>query len=96
MQAESLAPQKKRKPRQPQSPTKTVRRRKKNDDNMSDPMKKRKPKQVPPTEGVLDPSSVPVSAVVGDKVKKRRKRKTPDEQETDSTGESVGLIFLQK
>ncbi|XP_073340595.1 histone-lysine N-methyltransferase NSD2 [Pagrus major] len=86
LQAESVIPQKKkRRPRQAQSTTKTVRRRKKSPtDNTSAPVRKRKSKPVSSTEDVLEPASLPVS-VPGDKVKRRRKKKTPDEQTADSS-----------
>nr|XP_046269427.1 histone-lysine N-methyltransferase NSD2 isoform X3 [Scatophagus argus] len=87
-QAESVLPQKKRSgPKQAQSPTKTVRRRKKSaTEDTSDPVKKRKSKQVSSTEDMLAPVSLPLSVPV-DKVKKRRKKKTPDEPRTDSSVE---------
>uniref|UniRef100_A0A3B4THW9 Nuclear receptor binding SET domain protein 2 n=1 Tax=Seriola dumerili TaxID=41447 RepID=A0A3B4THW9_SERDU len=63
IQAESAAPQKKkRRPKQAQSPAKTQRRRKKSaTDNSSDPVKKRKSKLVSSTDDVYDPDSLPVS-----------------------------------
>ncbi len=63
MQAESVVPQKKkRRTKQAQSPTKTVRRRKKSGmDNTSDPVRKRKPKLVSSTDDISGPGSLPVS-----------------------------------
>ncbi|XP_041668628.1 histone-lysine N-methyltransferase NSD2 [Cheilinus undulatus] len=85
IQSEPVIPlKKKRRPRQPKSPTKTVRGRKKSiTDSTCDLVKKRKPKLVSSTDNISDPVSLLVS-VPGDKVKKRRRRKTPDEQTTGS------------
>ncbi|CAJ1074664.1 histone-lysine N-methyltransferase NSD2 [Xyrichtys novacula] len=82
-QPESVTPQrKKRRPRQAQSPTKTVRRRRKKSatDDTSDPMKKRKSKLASSTDDIAElVVSVPV-----DKEKKRRRR-TPEEKQADSS-----------
>uniref|UniRef100_UPI0037E9A131 histone-lysine N-methyltransferase NSD2 n=1 Tax=Semicossyphus pulcher TaxID=241346 RepID=UPI0037E9A131 len=85
IQSESVIPQKKkRRPRQAQSPTKAVRRRKKPaTDSASNPAKKRKPKLVSSTADISEPVSLPVSLPV-DKVRRRRKKQTPEEQRTDS------------
>ncbi|XP_070776035.1 histone-lysine N-methyltransferase NSD2 [Enoplosus armatus] len=79
-QAESAVPQKKRRrPKQPQSPTKTVRRRKKSaTDNTSDPVKKRKSKLVSSTGDVSEPVSLPVSVPVKGVRKKTAKRPLTD------------------
>ncbi|XP_070835834.1 histone-lysine N-methyltransferase NSD2 isoform X1 [Chaetodon trifascialis] len=86
IQAESIIPQKrKRRPKQAQSPAKTVRRRKKSTvDSTSDPVKKRKSKLVSSTEDISEQVSLPVS-VPDVKVKRRRKQKSPDEQRADSS-----------
>ncbi|XP_023252108.1 histone-lysine N-methyltransferase NSD2-like [Seriola lalandi dorsalis] len=84
IQAESAAPQKKkRRPKQAQSPAKTQRRRKKSaTDNSSDPVKKRKSKLVSSTDDVYDPDSLPVSVPV-----KRERKKTSKRPVTDAAEE---------
>ncbi|XP_067335712.1 histone-lysine N-methyltransferase NSD2 isoform X1 [Channa argus] len=84
VQAESAVPlKKKRRPKQAQSPTKTVRRRKKfATDNSSDPAKKRKSKLVSSTDDVSEPVSLPVSIPV-----KRERKKTFKRQLTDSAAD---------
>ncbi|XP_051248802.1 histone-lysine N-methyltransferase NSD2 isoform X2 [Dicentrarchus labrax] len=80
-QAESVIPQKKkRRPKQAQSPTKTVRRRKKSaTDNTSDPATKRKSKLlVSSTDDISEPVSVPV---------KRERKKTSKRPLTDTSAE---------
>ncbi|XP_051807346.1 histone-lysine N-methyltransferase NSD2 [Acanthochromis polyacanthus] len=74
--SESGVPQKKkRRPRQPQSPTKTVRRKKASaTGNASDPVRKRqKAKPVSSTEDVSEAFSLPLSVPV----KRERKKKRP-------------------
>ncbi|XP_074465891.1 histone-lysine N-methyltransferase NSD2 isoform X2 [Sebastes fasciatus] len=85
LQAESVVPQKKkRRPRQAQSPTKTVRRRKKPAaDNASDPVRKRKPKLVSSTDVISEPISLPVSVPV------KRQRKRSKRPPTDATADEV-------
>ncbi|XP_042357025.1 histone-lysine N-methyltransferase NSD2 [Plectropomus leopardus] len=87
IQAESVVPQKKkRRPRQAQSPTKTVRRRKKTatDDTSSGPVKKRKSKLVSSTGDLLEPISLPVSVPV-----KRQRKKTTKRPPTDAAADKV-------
>ncbi|KAM9340753.1 histone-lysine N-methyltransferase NSD2 [Symphorus nematophorus] len=85
IQAESIIPQKKkRRPRQAQSPAKTVRRRKKSaTDNTSDPVKKRKSKLVSSTEDIAAPVSLPLSVPV-----KRERKKTSKRPLTDAGAEN--------
>ncbi|TMS21206.1 Histone-lysine N-methyltransferase NSD2 [Larimichthys crocea] len=80
IQAESVIPQKKRRrSKQAQSPTKTVRRRKKPAAaNTSDPASKRKSKLVSSTEDVSEPVSLPVSVPVKRERKKTSKRPLAD------------------
>lgn len=83
-------PKKKRKKtQQPQSPpTETVRRRKrKSDDNTSDPMKKRKPRQTPP---IMADTASAAGTANGEKVKKQRKKKSPDGEEVAKKSYSLG------
>ncbi|XP_039993675.1 histone-lysine N-methyltransferase NSD2 isoform X2 [Xiphias gladius] len=81
IQAESSIPQKKkRRPKQAQSPNKTVRRRKKSAmADSSDPVKKRKSKLVSLTDDDSEPVSLPVSVPV-----KRERKKTSKRQLTDA------------
>ncbi|XP_068436873.1 histone-lysine N-methyltransferase NSD2 isoform X2 [Clinocottus analis] len=105
LQAETVIPQrKKRVPRQAQSPTKTVRRRKK---SATDPVKKRKSKLVSSTDNITEPVSLPVSVPVkrqrknaskqslkdaaADKVQppKKRRKTSKDAENQDSTSEGI-------
>ncbi|XP_031729091.1 histone-lysine N-methyltransferase NSD2 isoform X2 [Anarrhichthys ocellatus] len=85
LQTETVVPQRKRRrPRQAQSPTKTVRRRKTSaTDNSSDPGKNRKSEPVSSTDNITEPVSLPVSAPV----KRHRKKRSP----TDATADTVQL-----
>ncbi|XP_020505337.2 histone-lysine N-methyltransferase NSD2 isoform X1 [Labrus bergylta] len=86
IQSESvIAPKKKRRPRQAETATKTVRRRKKTaTDGTCDPVRIRKPKQVSSTVDLSEPVALQVSVPV-EKVKRRRNKRSPDEQKSDST-----------
>ncbi|XP_029350268.1 histone-lysine N-methyltransferase NSD2 [Echeneis naucrates] len=93
--AESALPQKKkRRPKQAQPHTKTVRRWQKSTvSNSSNPVKKRNSKLVSSTDEVSHPDSLPISVPV-EKVKKRRKKRTPEEQTADSSGS--GLVKRER
>ncbi|XP_029316667.1 histone-lysine N-methyltransferase NSD2 isoform X2 [Cottoperca gobio] len=86
VQAESVIPEKKkRKPRQAQSPTKTVRRRTTSAaDNTSDPVKKRKSKPVSSTNDISEAVSFAVSVPV-----KRQRKRTPKRPPTDAPTDKV-------
>nr|XP_033498962.1 histone-lysine N-methyltransferase NSD2 isoform X1 [Epinephelus lanceolatus]XP_033498963.1 histone-lysine N-methyltransferase NSD2 isoform X1 [Epinephelus lanceolatus]XP_033498964.1 histone-lysine N-methyltransferase NSD2 isoform X1 [Epinephelus lanceolatus] len=85
VEAGSVAPQKKRRPRQAQSPKKTVRRRKKSAaDSTSEPMKKRKSKLVSSTGDISEPISLPVSVPV-----KRQRKKMSKRPPTDAAADAV-------
>ncbi|KAI4803676.1 hypothetical protein KUCAC02_025337 [Chaenocephalus aceratus] len=87
LEAESVIPQKKkRRPRQPQSPTKIVRRQKKSTTDTTAPVKKRKSKLVSSTDNISEP--VPLPLAVSVPVKKQRKR-TPKSPPTDATSDEA-------
>lgn len=80
IQDESLVPQKKkRRPKQADSPTKIVRRRKKSAaDGTCEPVRKRKTKQVSSTDDLSEAVSLPVSVPVKRERKKMSKRPLTD------------------
>ncbi|XP_029983076.1 histone-lysine N-methyltransferase NSD2 isoform X2 [Sphaeramia orbicularis] len=89
---QAVPQKKKRGPKQAQPSTKVVRRRKKSvTDKSSDPVKKRKSKIVSSTDDISEPVSVP-----GEIVKKRRKKKTLEDQKTGSSVKRVRKMSTKR